>query len=122
MCRNSCLGNLNSRQIYVIFTLESSAGDIFGRITVELRICACPGRDRRQDESALVDDTKLKVAKRSQTATESATASKVRKSDDDDDQWFTLRVSMLDGMVLYTACMKPVYATCVQILFFCQHC
>jgi len=92
MCRNTCLGNLNSRQVLAVFTLESS-GDILGRITIQLRICACPGRDRRQDEQAPVDTAQLKEVKCGKTVSDSAAVSKHSKSDDDE-QWYTMRVSM----------------------------
>lgn len=48
MCLGSCVGGPNRRPLQIVFTLEN--GKVLGRRAVEVRICACPGRDRKADE------------------------------------------------------------------------
>ncbi|BFZ23853.1 hypothetical protein BsWGS_26891 [Bradybaena similaris] len=49
MCLGSCVGGPNRRPLQIVFTLEKD-GAVLGRRAVEVRICACPGRDRKADE------------------------------------------------------------------------
>lgn len=51
MCLGSCVGGPNRRPLQIVFTLEKD-GQVLGRRAVEVRICACPGRDRKADERA----------------------------------------------------------------------
>jgi len=49
MCLGSCVGGPNRRPLQIVFTLEKD-NQVLGRRCVEVRICACPGRDRKADE------------------------------------------------------------------------
>ena len=51
MCLGSCVGGPNRRPLQIVFTLEKD-GQVLGRRAVEVRICACPGRDRKADEKS----------------------------------------------------------------------
>lgn len=52
MCFSSCSGTVNRRPTQLIFTLENESG-IMAQKVIELRICACPGRDKALDENQL---------------------------------------------------------------------
>ncbi|XP_066266883.1 cellular tumor antigen p53-like [Branchiostoma lanceolatum] len=74
MCRSTCL---NRRSMAVVFTLEDSSGGVLGRQAVKIKICSCPGRDREQDEEALLPQPTPGSKKR--LMTDSKTSQKKRK-------------------------------------------
>ena len=51
MCFSSCASGPSRRPVEVIFTLEKD-GQTLSRRVVEIRVCVCPGRDRKSDERA----------------------------------------------------------------------
>lgn len=52
MCRNSCPGSPGRKATEVVFILQSPEGRDIARRVIEVKVCACPLRDRRHDEQA----------------------------------------------------------------------
>ena len=57
-CIGSCAGGINRRATSVVFTLEQH-GQILGRQSLSCRICSCPKRDRKAQESALMKQSMI---------------------------------------------------------------
>ncbi|GFT07026.1 cellular tumor antigen p53 [Nephila pilipes] len=51
-CFGSCAGGPNRRPLMLIFSLEKE-GKVIGRRKLDVKICACPGRDKKNEEQQL---------------------------------------------------------------------
>lgn len=49
-CKTSCPKGMQRRPIKVIFTLETSSGNVMGRCAMSVKICSCPKRDKERME------------------------------------------------------------------------
>ncbi|CAH1774534.1 unnamed protein product [Owenia fusiformis] len=95
MCYSSCVGGLNRRPIQIIFTLETPMGHVIARRVCEVRICACPGRDRKAEEDGATpgnkkSNKKSKNVRVNQVVTTVGPPAKKRKLEDE--EVFTLHV------------------------------
>ncbi len=92
MCFSSCVGSLNRRQVQIVFTLEKE-NMVLGRQSLEVRICASPGRDRRVDEKALSTRQKGLRKRPIGNIILPASAAKRQRTESGDNEIFTLTVS-----------------------------
>ncbi|KAK3104458.1 hypothetical protein FSP39_002436 [Pinctada imbricata] len=94
MCLGSCVGGPNRRPLQIVFTLEKD-NQVLGRRAVEVRICACPGRDRKADEKQALPPSKQSPKKpptKISIGTEITTVSRGTKRKFDGEETFTLTV------------------------------
>ncbi|XP_030825917.1 cellular tumor antigen p53 isoform X2 [Camarhynchus parvulus] len=108
MCNSSCMGGMNRRPILTILTLETPGGQILGRRCFEVRVCACPGRDRRHEEETQRKRGGAKGgAKRALSPPAEAPESSKKRAQEPDDDIFLLRVR---GRKRYEMFCKVNYA------------
>jgi len=92
MCFSSCIGGLNRRPVQIVFSLESVDGSVLGQQSIEVRICACPGRDRQNDEKNYTTQSSTSVDHNGKpSVTSEITAVGLRRRVEDDEV-FELKV------------------------------
>ncbi|XP_073983417.1 cellular tumor antigen p53-like isoform X2 [Rhodnius prolixus] len=57
-CKTSCPKGMQRRPVKVLFTLETSSGNVMGRCTMSVKICSCPKRDKDRMERDLLKDNR----------------------------------------------------------------
>ncbi|GFR30444.1 cellular tumor antigen p53 [Trichonephila clavata] len=59
-CFGSCAGGPNRRPLMLVFSLEKE-GKVIGQQKLDIKICACPGRDKKTEEKQLGNKETLEV-------------------------------------------------------------
>ncbi|XP_025419580.1 cellular tumor antigen p53-like isoform X2 [Sipha flava] len=89
MCKSSCSMSLNRRPINVIFTLETSQGQVLGRKKIGVKICSCPKRDSMKEEALekkkTINSIKM-FKKRTSQISNNDTPKKMPKTNNDNEE------------------------------------
>ncbi|KXJ15346.1 cellular tumor antigen p53 isoform X2 [Exaiptasia diaphana] len=89
MCFSSCPSGPSRRPVEIIFTLEKD-GITLGRRVVEIRVCACPGRDRKSNESLSGVSSTSASSKRKKGQGKSSKKQRATSSGDEGDKEWTI--------------------------------
>ncbi|XP_035215260.1 cellular tumor antigen p53-like isoform X2 [Stegodyphus dumicola] len=103
VCFGSCAGGPNRRPLILVFTLEKG-NEIIGRRKFDIKICACPARDRRTEENQLMQVQRpLVPAKQDTLDTRSSTSKpKPKKRRSEKEEPYILKEIMM------IACIKSI--------------
>lgn len=98
MCNSSCMGGMSRRPILTILTMETQDGQLLGRRCFEVRVCACPGRDRKDEEKKLLQSQEKSGGKKrsfkdvSQSANQTEVSKKPKSPTRPEDEIYTLQI------------------------------
>lgn len=92
MCLNSCM-TLARRPMQIVFTLEIN-NEVVGRCPLDIRVCACPGRDIKTEEKTLKKRGLVRTNS-SESTSHSTTTLKRRRTGGEEGHLYTIHVDSL---------------------------